>query len=65
VDVAQKRFIMPIPGARKPERIQENLSAAEVDLTDNEFNQIEEELARIEIQGNRTDEDILKLSYMI
>jgi aryl-alcohol dehydrogenase-like predicted oxidoreductase len=56
---------MPIPGARKPERIQENLSAAEVDLTDNEFNQIEEELARIEIQGNRTDEDILKLSYMI
>jgi aryl-alcohol dehydrogenase-like predicted oxidoreductase len=56
---------VPIPDARKPERIQENLSAADVDLTDNEFNQIEEDLARIEIHGNRTDEDIAKLSYMI
>jgi aryl-alcohol dehydrogenase-like predicted oxidoreductase len=61
----KKDFIVPIPGARKPERIQENLSAADVDLTDNEFNQIEAELARIKIHGNRTDEDIAKLSYMI
>jgi aryl-alcohol dehydrogenase-like predicted oxidoreductase len=61
----KKDFIVPIPGARKPERIQENLSAADVDLTDNEFNQIEAELARIEIHGNRTDEDISKLSDMI
>ena len=29
------------------ERIQENLSAADVDLTDNEFNRIEAELAKI------------------
>jgi aryl-alcohol dehydrogenase-like predicted oxidoreductase len=56
---------VPIPGARKPERIQENLSAADVELTDNEFNQIEVELAKMEIHGNRTDEDIAKLRYMI
>jgi aryl-alcohol dehydrogenase-like predicted oxidoreductase len=61
----KKDFIVPIPGARKPERIQENLSAADVELTDNEFNQIEAELAKIEIHGNRTDEDIAKLRYMI
>lgn len=61
----KKDFIVPIPGARKPERIQENLSAAGVELTDNEFNQIEAELAKIEIHGDRTDEDIAKLRNMI
>jgi aryl-alcohol dehydrogenase-like predicted oxidoreductase len=61
----KKDFIVPIPGARNPERIQENLNAADVDLTDVEFNQIEAELAKIKIHGNRTDEDIAKLSCMI
>ena len=54
-------FIVPIPGSRKLERIQENLGAADVDLTDDEFAQIEAELAKIKIHGNRTDEDIAKL----
>jgi aryl-alcohol dehydrogenase-like predicted oxidoreductase len=57
-------FIVPIPGSRKLERIQENLAAADVDLTDDEFSQIEAELATIEIHGNRTDEDIAKLREM-
>jgi aryl-alcohol dehydrogenase-like predicted oxidoreductase len=61
----KKDFIVPIPGARRPERIQENLSAADVELTDNEFNQIESELAKIQIQGNRTDEDIAKLRNVV
>ncbi len=60
----KKDFIMPIPGARKPERIQENLDAANVNLTDDEFNQIEADLAKIKIHGNRTDEDIAKLTHM-
>jgi aryl-alcohol dehydrogenase-like predicted oxidoreductase len=57
----KKDFISPIPGSRKPERIAENLGAADVVLTDDEFNQIEIELSKIEIHGNRTDEDIMKL----
>lgn len=61
----KKEFIVPIPGARTPERIQENLSAADVELTDQEFHQIEAELATIAIHGNRTDEDIAKLRDMI
>jgi diketogulonate reductase-like aldo/keto reductase len=61
----KKDFIVPIPGARKSERIQENLKAANVDLTDGEFNQIEAELAKIKIHGNRTDEDIAKLAHDI
>lgn len=54
-------FLVPIPGSRKLERIQENLGAADVDLTDDEFTQIEAQLATITIHGNRTDEDIAKL----
>jgi aryl-alcohol dehydrogenase-like predicted oxidoreductase len=57
----KKDFIVPIPGSRKVERIQENLGAADVELTDSEFDQIEAELAKIKIHGNRTDEDIAKL----
>jgi hypothetical protein len=37
------------------------LSAADVELSDHEFHQLEAELAKIEIHGNRTDEDIMKL----
>jgi aryl-alcohol dehydrogenase-like predicted oxidoreductase len=33
----KKDFVAPIPGARKPERIQENLSAADVELIDNDL----------------------------
>jgi aryl-alcohol dehydrogenase-like predicted oxidoreductase len=54
----KKPFIVPIPGSRRLERIQENLGAADIDLTEQEFGRIEAELAKIEIHGNRTDEDI-------
>ena len=64
MDATQKGFLVPIPGARKPKRIQENLNAANVELIDDEFNQIEAEIAKIKIHGNRTDEDIAKLAHM-
>lgn len=54
-------FIVPIPGMRKDGRIIENLGAADVDLSDGEFEKIEAELSKIKIYGNRTDEDIAKL----
>jgi aryl-alcohol dehydrogenase-like predicted oxidoreductase len=60
----KKDFIVPIPGSRKIERIEENLGAANVDLTEDEFQRIEAELAKIKIQGNRTDEDIAKLRHL-
>jgi len=54
-------FIVPIPGSRTAERIEENFGAAEVELTNEEMSALEEELAKIEIHGNRTDADIMKL----
>lgn len=57
-------YIVPIPGMRSLGRIQENLAAADVVLTDAEYNQIETELGQIKIYGNRTDTDIAKLRYM-
>ncbi len=58
-------FLVPIPGMRKVERMKENFSAVDVTLTDTEFQRLESELAKIEIHGNRTDEDIFKLKDMI
>lgn len=54
-------FVVPIPGMRKDERVVENLGSADVELTEDEFNNIETELKKITIYGNRTDEDIHKL----
>jgi aryl-alcohol dehydrogenase-like predicted oxidoreductase len=54
-------FIVPIPGSRKLERIEENLGAADVELTDDEFTLLQGELGEIGLHGNRTDEDIAKL----
>jgi aryl-alcohol dehydrogenase-like predicted oxidoreductase len=61
----KKDFIVPIPGSRKLERIKENLGAAGVELTEEEYKKIEAELEKITIYGNRTDEDIMKLRYLV
>lgn len=58
-------FLSPIPGMRRIERLKENFGAADVIFTDREFGCFEEELAGIEIYGNRTDEDIARLKEMI
>lgn len=55
----KKDFIVPIPGSRKIDRIKENLEAANVEESVEEFNSLESELSKIEIYGNRTDEDIV------
>ena len=60
--LAKEPFIAPIPGSRRAERISENLGAADVELTRDEFALLEAELARIPIHGNRTDEDNAKLA---
>ena len=57
----KKDFIVPIPGMRREERLLENLGAADVRMTDEEFDALERALDAIPIHGNRTDEDIARL----
>lgn len=57
----KKDFIVPIPGSRNPERMAENLGAADITLTDIEYAMIGTELGKIKIHGNRADEDLAKL----
>lgn len=51
--LAQKPFIVPIPGTSKLHRLQENMGATAVLLTDGELNEINAALANIEIAGER------------
>lgn len=59
--LAKWDFLSPIPGSRKEERISENLGAADVALSAAELDQLEGELAKLPVHGNRTDEDIARL----
>lgn len=61
----KKEFIVPIPGMRKIERLKENFGSADLILTEAEFQNIEKELGKIKIYGNRTDEDIARLRDMV
>jgi aryl-alcohol dehydrogenase-like predicted oxidoreductase len=51
--LAQKPWIVPIPGTTKVHRLKENLGAAALELTRDDLRQIEEALAGIEVQGER------------
>lgn len=51
--LAQKSWIVPIPGTTKLNRLQENVGAAAVELTREDLAHIGEALARITVQGDR------------
>lgn len=58
----QKPWIVPIPGTTKPARLEENLGAADVELTTGDLREIEDAASKIAIQGARLPEEVLKLS---
>jgi aryl-alcohol dehydrogenase-like predicted oxidoreductase len=51
--LAQKPWIVPIPGTSKLHRLKENIGALEIVLSANDLNEIQTALAQIEIQGAR------------
>ncbi len=55
--LAQKPWIVPIPGSRKLERLEENMGAADVELTPDDLQQIENAISQITVQGNRYTEE--------
>jgi len=59
--LAQKPWIVPIPGTTKLHRLEENLAAAEIQLSDDELKGINAALSEIEVQGNRYPEQSQKM----
>ncbi len=53
--LAQKPWIVPIPGTRKPHRLMENIGAADVELSADELSQIENAASNIDVQAAATD----------
>ncbi|SHF52399.1 Predicted oxidoreductase [Desulforamulus putei DSM 12395] len=51
--LAQKPWIVPIPGTRKLERLEENLGAADIELTPEELSDLNDALSKIKISGER------------
>ena len=61
--LAKKPWIVPIPGTTKLGRLEENIGAAEIELTADELRQIERAASSIDVQGARYPEHIEKMSY--
>ncbi|MGO1079983.1 aldo/keto reductase [Inquilinus sp. CA228] len=59
--LAQKPWIVPIPGTTKPHRLEENVGAAAVELTADELRDIDDALSGIAVQGARYPEHLQRL----
>jgi aryl-alcohol dehydrogenase-like predicted oxidoreductase len=51
--LAQKPWIVPIPGSRKLERLDENLGAANIKLTSTDLSELEKAMSQIKVVGDR------------
>jgi len=60
--LAQKPWIVPIPGTKKLERFEENIGAAGIELTADDLLGIEEASSKIKIQGGRYPENLQKMT---
>ena len=60
--LAQEPWIVPIPGTTKPERLEENLGAAEVGLTSEDLTEIERAASAIRVEGDRYPEHLEQMT---
>ncbi len=60
--LAQKPWIVPIPGTTKLHRLDENLGAVNVELTENDLKQIDEAASKLSLEGARLPEAALKMT---
>ena len=60
--LAQKPWIVPIPGTRNPGRLDENIGAAQVELTPGDLQEIQSAAAKITVQGARYPESMERMS---
>jgi aryl-alcohol dehydrogenase-like predicted oxidoreductase len=60
--LAQKPWIVPIPGTTKLARLEENIRAVEIDLTAGDLREIDDAASKIRVQGARYPENLEKLT---
>jgi aryl-alcohol dehydrogenase-like predicted oxidoreductase len=58
--LAQKPWIVPMPGTTKLERLEENLAAADLELTPGELRELNAALSKITIAGDHYPEELEK-----
>lgn len=58
--LARKPWIVPIPGTKRPERLEENIGAAAIALTPDDLREIESAASKITIEGARYPEELEK-----
>jgi aryl-alcohol dehydrogenase-like predicted oxidoreductase len=59
--LAQKPWIVPIPGTTKPHRLRENIGAASIQLSAGDLQQLESMTSKVTVQGERYPEHLQKL----
>lgn len=60
--LAQKPWIVPIPGTTKPHRLEENIGAVTIELTADDLRDIENAASQITIQGARYPEQLQRMT---
>jgi aryl-alcohol dehydrogenase-like predicted oxidoreductase len=60
--LAQKPWIVPIPGTTKLHRLEENIGAAEIELTTDDLRDIDSAASRITVQGTRYPDNLEKMT---
>ena len=60
--LAQKPWIVPIPGTRKVQRLDENVGAANVELSPDDLREIDSGASKITVQGARAPESVLAMT---
>jgi aryl-alcohol dehydrogenase-like predicted oxidoreductase len=60
--LAQKPWIVPIPGTTRLERLEENIGAAAVELTADDVNELDAATAKITVQGERYPEALERMT---
>jgi aryl-alcohol dehydrogenase-like predicted oxidoreductase len=61
--LAQKPWIVPIPGTTKLARLEENIGAADIDLSPEDVHEIESAASNIAVQGARYPEELERMTY--
>ena len=60
--LAQKPWIVPIPGTTKLERLEENIGAAALELTSDDLREIDSAASKITVQGARYPENLARMT---